>query len=273
VPDGRDFRDRTVVTFHIPTSDTLEPESGAPVPGFRVSAIDALYGRAVTVRDKYGAYSVLMDVARAYGFRNFSLLLFPAGAAERYQQTIYITNNSDEFIEKYDRDNHLPNNLTITRLRDSTIPVTWDIRDFRPDGRRVERQRTIELLAEFGMHMGANFSLKDGRGNQGALILTGDREIPDIGELAGLNLLANVIFDRLHILPEQMEDAMSFHLSEREQQVLAWASAGKTSWEIAAILELSEHTVNQYFGSCIQKLNATNRLHAVAKAIRLKLID
>lgn len=253
--------------------DTVDPSTGLGLGGQQAVAIELLYGRAVSIHDKYTAYSVLMDVARSYGFRNFSLLVFPAGTPERYDQTIYITNNPTEFIERYDRDNHLPNNLTISRLRDSTIPVTWDIRSFRIDGRRAERQRTIELLAEFGMQMGANFALNDSRGNRGGLILTGDREIPDVGELAGLNFLANVIFDRLNIRSEIAEETLSFHLSERELQVLAWASAGKTSWEIATILELSEHTVNQYFATCIQKLNATNRLHAVAKAIRLKLID
>lgn len=249
-----------------------EPDSDGPV-SFRVSGMDALYGRAMAVQDRFGAYAVLTDIVRAHGFRNFSLIVFPTEATDSYARTIYITNNSDEFIAKYDAENHLPNNLTISRLRQSAIPVTWDIRSFRHDARRVERQRTVDLLAEFGMFMGANFALHDSRGTQGGLILTGDRAIPELRELAELNLLANVVFDRLNLRGGQDAGAASLHLSERELQVLAWAGAGKTSWEIANILELSEHTVNQYFASCLPKLNATNRLHAVAKAIRLKLID
>jgi LuxR family transcriptional regulator, quorum-sensing system regulator BjaR1 len=248
-------------------NDASEPER------FRIAPVDVLYGRAMAVTDSYSAYAALIEIVRAYGFRNFSLLVFPAEATSSYQKTIYITNNSSEFIGKYDTENHLPNNLTISRLRQSTVPITWDIRSFRADARRVERHRTVELLAEFGMFMGTNFALNDSRGNHGGLILTGDRPIPDVTELAALNLLGNVIFDRLNIRPEARESALSFQLSERERQVLAWASAGKTSWEIATILELSEHTVNQYFSTCTQKLQATNRLHAVAQALRLKLID
>ena len=36
-------------------------------------------------------------------------------------------------------------------------------------------------------------------------------------------------------------------IGRRERQVLAWSSNGKTSYEIAKILDLSEHTINNYF--------------------------
>lgn len=245
----------------------------APEALFQITPLDALYRRALAVEDKFGAYSALKEIATAHRFGTFSLVLFPQEQTDKYGPTIYITNNSAEFIEKYDDENHLPNNYTISKLRQSAVPITWDIRSYRLDGRRVERQRTIDLLADFGMFMGANFALNDNRGNHGAAIFTGDREIPGVSELASLNLLANVIFDRLNIQPENHSQDMAFQLSERERQVLEWASAGKTSWEIAAILQLSEHTVNQYLASVIQKLGATNRVHAVAKAMRLKLID
>lgn len=61
-------------------------------------------------------------------------------------------------------------------------------------------------------------------------------------------------------------------LSKREQEVLAWTSQGKTSFEIAGILELSEHTINNYMANLINKLGSTNRNHAVAIAIHLGLI-
>lgn len=249
------------------------PGIGGERDGFQITTLDTLYRRALAVEDKFSAYSALKEIATAHRFVTFSLVLFPPEQSEKYGPTIYITNNSSDFIERYDEENHLPNNHTISRLRQSAVPVTWDIRSYRQDGRRVERQRTIDLLSEFGMFTGANFALNDNRGNHGALIFTGDREIPGVPELASLNLLANVIFDRLNLQPESRGEDMAFQLSERERQVLEWASAGKTSWEIAAILQLSEHTVNQYLASSIQKLGATNRVHAVAKAMRLKLID
>lgn len=61
-------------------------------------------------------------------------------------------------------------------------------------------------------------------------------------------------------------------LSRKELECLRWAADGKTSSEIAIITGLSEHTVNHYLIFACNKLNAVNRAHAVAKAIRAGII-
>ncbi len=61
-------------------------------------------------------------------------------------------------------------------------------------------------------------------------------------------------------------------LGNREYQVLTWTSQGKTSFEIAKILNLSENTINNYVVNVTKKLGASNRTHAVSKAIHLGLI-
>ncbi len=62
-------------------------------------------------------------------------------------------------------------------------------------------------------------------------------------------------------------------LSKRQREVLQWAARGKTDWEIATILCLSERSVKFHLESARNKLNATNRTHAVAKALLLGLIN
>jgi DNA-binding CsgD family transcriptional regulator len=61
-------------------------------------------------------------------------------------------------------------------------------------------------------------------------------------------------------------------LTARQKQVLQWAAAGKTDWETAAILGISEKAVKFHILAARERLNATNRTHAVAKAILLGLI-
>ncbi len=61
-------------------------------------------------------------------------------------------------------------------------------------------------------------------------------------------------------------------LNAKELECLRWAADGKTSSEIAIITGLSEHTVNHYLIFVCNKLNAVNRAHAVAKAIRAGII-
>ncbi len=57
-------------------------------------------------------------------------------------------------------------------------------------------------------------------------------------------------------------------LSGREQQCLEWVSHGKTSWETAVILGLSERTVNFHLRNACCKLNVYGRQAGVAKAMR-----
>jgi DNA-binding CsgD family transcriptional regulator len=62
-------------------------------------------------------------------------------------------------------------------------------------------------------------------------------------------------------------------ISKRELECLKLTANGHTSEDIAARLGLSIHTANQYLTNATQKLNVVNRMHAVAKALRLGLID
>ena len=62
------------------------------------------------------------------------------------------------------------------------------------------------------------------------------------------------------------------HLSPREREVLAWVAAGKSSWEIGEILHITERTVEEHVQSSFRKLGAVNRTHAVALAVRDRII-
>jgi LuxR family transcriptional regulator, quorum-sensing system regulator CviR len=61
-------------------------------------------------------------------------------------------------------------------------------------------------------------------------------------------------------------------LSERETEVLSWAMAGKTNWEISIILNISERTVKFHIQNVMGKLQASSRAHAVAIALGEGLI-
>jgi len=62
------------------------------------------------------------------------------------------------------------------------------------------------------------------------------------------------------------------HLSPRELTVLMWMKEGKTNWEIAQILGLSERTVRFHVGGIFEKLDVTSRTQAVARALGAGLI-
>ena len=62
------------------------------------------------------------------------------------------------------------------------------------------------------------------------------------------------------------------HLTPRELAVLRLASFGMPSKEIAKYLELGEETVRTHATKAQTKLNARNRTHAIAEAIRQHLL-
>jgi LuxR family transcriptional regulator, quorum-sensing system regulator CviR len=59
----------------------------------------------------------------------------------------------------------------------------------------------------------------------------------------------------------------SLSFTTRETEVLRWLKEGKTSWDIAVILSVSERTVNFHVQNIKRKANAVNRAQAVAVAI------
>jgi DNA-binding CsgD family transcriptional regulator len=61
-------------------------------------------------------------------------------------------------------------------------------------------------------------------------------------------------------------------LSAREREVLEWIARGKSTWEIAQILGVSEKGVEFHVENAKRKLQVFGRTHAVVKALMLGLI-
>lgn len=62
-------------------------------------------------------------------------------------------------------------------------------------------------------------------------------------------------------------------ITRREKQCLQWIANGKTSKEIATLLAIAETTVNFHLRNAFTKLNASNRVHLVAKAVALGIVS
>ena len=70
----------------------------------------------------------------------------------------------------------------------------------------------------------------------------------------------------------QKKSANSLGITLREREILKWVQLGKTSWEIAQILNITEKTVKNHAQNVLVKLRAKNRTQAVAKAISLNIL-
>ena len=64
-----------------------------------------------------------------------------------------------------------------------------------------------------------------------------------------------------------------FDLSPREREVLQWAAEGKTAWETAQLLGVSERAIRLYTENAITKLRAKTKTQAVAIAVRNNVLN
>ena len=108
------------------------------------------------------------------------------------------------------------------------------------------------------------------------IVLKGTR---DLVEALRAVLAGNVFVDpsltdlpatRAQNLPAR--NGVGASLTLREYEVLCIMALGRTSKEIAEELHLAENTVRSYVQSLLQKLQARNRIEALAKARHLRLL-
>lgn len=155
------------------------------------------------------------------------------------------------------------------RVQTSTKPLWWS-------GLETSSLRKLrwadQVMPPLPGMQGIAFPVYDERG-QGALFLfTGEAIDLDDRTLSFNHARCFSLFEACAAARGAMP-AQAHAISKRERECLSLTANGHTSEEIAAMLGLSVHTTNQHIGRIMQKLDATSRMHAVAKALRLGVIE
>ncbi len=207
-----------------------------------------------------------------YGLRYFIVFNLPGFEAEKLSAYSIVSNWPQEVLAKYDAMRMVRHSAGIRKLRLTTVPFTYDLREWI--GESSEQMDFTELLETMANHrilIGHFFPVHDALGNRGAVVWGGESVTLGRDERLMLQMISVHIFNRLAEIGSAWKSGQVV-LTEREIQCLSWTAAGKTSLEIAEILGLSEHTVNHYLNQVTRKLEAVNRTQAVVKAIRRGLI-
>lgn len=76
-----------------------------------------------------------------------------------------------------------------------------------------------------------------------------------------------------NVLDSQKTPESANILSKRETEIIKWVYEGKTNSQIGDLLSISAFTVKNHIKNILDKLNASNRTHAVAKAIHCGIIE
>lgn len=221
-----------------------------------------------SLQTQFDIFRFMRKLTEHYGCSTFVISqLLDADVTELSGRTI-ITNWPSELLALYDKSGLVPNNPLINKLRKTTIPFAFTMQELAQiRGNDTARQ----LFERFGIDSGAVFPVTDINGVRGLVLLSGSGVTFAVQQMMELAYFATHIYEHL-VTVSHTDRKQSEPLAEREISCLVWTAAGKTSAEIANILELSEHTVNHYLNRATKKLDAVNRTQTVAKAIRMGLI-
>lgn len=186
-----------------------------------------------------------------------------------------ITTYPADWMLHYQKVNHMPRDPVIARAVSSPLPVMWKRLSTSIDP-------VMDEARQHGLASGVTVTVGGKRGFGGALLsLTSDRPPETTIEMAGRHesymagqalLLALHLHEALDNLPSSKSIKTRVLLTTREKDCLQWSAMGKTSWEMAKILNISERTANFHIGNAMHKLGVATRHQAVARAISQRLI-
>lgn len=219
-------------------------------------------------------FASLMSELKALGFEQFAFYMLPRDTPV---EPNIISNFPREYVQRYREEKLYLIDSVVETARHRITPFPW-----KTDITMGESHSNIFDIAR-GYHIsdGYTFVSHDGNNNMSTLHVCNHSLNNDFTRRIEKNR------DRLQMMLLETHERfvqtfgnagllfardLKNPLSERESEVLHWASMGKTYEEIAVILDISERTVKFHMRNVVSKLEAVNAKHAIKKASEMHLL-
>jgi len=221
----------------------------------------------------------LEQLVELLGYKYYCIFHEPK-PIENPAQLIVAGNWDPRWIERFVAKKYIVNDPTLKFLLRANRSFSWAhaVEAYRQHPQFNRMQKMMQDAATFGLSHGHLFPIFGRNGLMGALTLGG----PDEVELSPLEMTLLESAARatyIHLLEfdgvefaDKVGEGMDIVLTHREVQALSNMADGMTSPEIAELLKVAPTTIDWYGASVQDKLEAKNRIHAVALAIRKGLI-
>tara|TARA_R110002126_G_scaffold92954_16_gene220510 strand:- start:1472 stop:2203 length:732 start_codon:yes stop_codon:yes gene_type:complete len=237
------------------------------------NALSTYFASRLDSAETLNLSSVLEDVITRFGWANVTYLGSGFNGSE-LGEDVLITTYENDWIARYNQQNYKYIDPVVSRSSQSLLPIDW--------GQIELNSREIRTFFGEAQELGV--------GKAGLTVsvrgLCGDSSIFSINThdagsswelrkaeiLCDLTYFAHLFHNK--VLKEQRQNSCDSapKLTRREQDVLRWAAKGKTAWETARILKLSEKTISFYISNAAIKLNVPTKTQAVAKSISQHLL-
>jgi LuxR family transcriptional regulator, quorum-sensing system regulator BjaR1 len=241
-----------------------------------MSAVD--YGReALDFIEGLEAYRRVPEAMNAleaafgrFGFETIIVTGLP-NPDQRFAQMVLAKRWPAEWFKLYTERNYDRFDPVVRMCRQSINPFEWSEAPYDA-GIEPGAAEVMNRATDFRMSRGFIVPIHGLTGYEAAVSLGGVHLDLNPRSKPALHLMAMYGFDRIrHLLaPAPGPPAQ---LTPREREVIAWAAQGKSAWEIGEILHITQRTAEEHLATAARKLGAVNRTHAVALAIRRKIIS
>lgn len=230
--------------------------------------------QAKTIADIHGVCSRLCE---RFGFDFFHYGAQLPTSMMR-PEFIFISGFPNEWWQRYNEQGYMQVDPIVAHTLSHVTPLVWD-GDRKVDAPGVpEIHRFVSEARDFGIKTGVTFPVHGVNGEIAllSLIANADRVKTD-ERLKRAMPVANLVTSYVHeavrrVSAEGILPLQRVELTPRERECLMWTAEGKTTWEISKILGISERTVTFHLQNVTEKLNASNRSHAVARAVSQQII-
>lgn len=148
-------------------------------------------------------------------------------------------------------------------MLEAHAPFFWT----KTSGASGECYRMVDTPHGKGIH-GIQVPIFGPLGLEGAMSLGGTRIDASPAARLALPMVAGTAFATVRRLVDGPSDRIAVRLSEREREILSWTASGRRQGDIAAILGLSERTVENHLRRIRKRLGASTTAQAIRTAIQ-----
>jgi DNA-binding CsgD family transcriptional regulator len=233
------------------------------------SSVFDLVGRIATENSVAGVWRTYLSAAREAGLSAGFACFMPADG--NFAELIFANSMPQGWTENYAARGYAAEDPASRRAQRAVRPITWTAHDWDDTVTPLQRQWRDDNIAA-AIQIG--YVIPDRSGGDLKLIsLVGENPHLYPLDLKTLHFAGIEALNRMQELGVKPPAPAKSPLSRREGECLKWIAAGKTDWEIGAILALSEKTVNVYVERAKRKLGVQTRTQAIVHALRSGLIE
>ncbi|MEQ9746279.1 LuxR family transcriptional regulator [Pectobacterium actinidiae] len=196
-------------------------------------------------------------------------------------EMIIISSYPDEWVNLYKENKYQHIDPVVLASFNKISPFSWE--KSLVINTRLQLAKIFDLSKRYNIINGYTFVLHDHGDNLAMLSIIVDSSYPDdvdafIEEKKDTfqMLLIDAYEKIISLCREMIESKKQLNnkeiFSQRENEILYWASMGKTYLEVAIILGIKTSTVKFHIGNVVKKLGVLNAKHAIRLGVELQLI-